>query len=93
MHTEFKGLVERLLGGGVSLEEATQLLERGMIQGALALNKGNHSAASKQLGIHRNTLQRKAVEYELEPKRARPRSRRKPVGREARARKRNTGVA
>ena len=91
MDNAFQGLVERLLGGGVSLLEATELLERGMIQGALARNNGNHSAASKQLGIHRNTLQRKAVEYDLETKRAR--SRRKPVGREARARRRKTGVA
>jgi len=91
MENEFRGWVERLLVGGVSLEEATELLERGMIEAALARHKGNHSAASKQLGIHRNTLQRKAVEYDLEPKRNRPR--RKPVASEARSRKRKTGTS
>jgi DNA-binding NtrC family response regulator len=91
MENEFQGLVGRLLVGGVSMEAATELLERSMIQGALALNKGNHSAASKQLGIHRNTLQRKAVEYDLEPRRAR--ARRKPARREVRARKERTGTA
>jgi len=90
MNNEFHGLVERLLDGGVSMEEATQLLERCMIEGALALNKGNHSAASKQLGIHRNTLQRKVVEYDLATRRSR--SRRKPIGREARAPRRKTGT-
>ena len=92
MDNEFQGLVERLIGGGVSMEEATELLERSMIESALALNKGNHSAASKQLGIHRNTLQRKAVEYDLENRR-RARSRRKPAGRESRIRRGKTGTA
>jgi Fis family transcriptional regulator len=91
MHNELKGLVDKMLSAGISLEEATELLERSMIQGALVISKGKHSAASKQLGIHRNTLQRKAVQYELEPKRTR--ARRKPITREARTRRRNTGVA
>jgi len=91
MQNEFKGLVDRLVSGGISMEDATQLLERSMIGSALALCKGNHSAAAKMLGIHRNTLQRKAVEYDLEPKRPRPR--RKPVSREAGARKKKTGIA
>jgi DNA-binding NtrC family response regulator len=62
-----------------------------MIEAALGHSKGNQSAASKQLGIHRNTLQRKALEYGLEN--GRIRSRRKPASRELRARKRRTGAA
>src|ERR1039458_7599201 len=34
-----------------------------MIQGALEHNHCNQCAAAKQLGIHRNTLQRKMVAY------------------------------
>lgn len=82
MKNEFEGLVDRLLGANVSLEEATEILERGMIEGALARHRGNQSAASKQLRIHRNTLQRKVVEYELK---------RKPAARELRSRRRGTG--
>jgi len=83
MKNEFEGLVDRLLGANISLEEATEILERGMIEGALTQHRGNVSAASKQLRIHRNTLQRKVVAYELK---------RKPVAREARPRRRRTGT-
>ncbi|MGA2275847.1 MAG: helix-turn-helix domain-containing protein [Bryobacteraceae bacterium] len=89
MKNEFDGLVARLLNGGVFLTDAVGLLERSMIEAALGHSKGNQSAASKQLGIHRNTLQRKALEYGLEN----GRSRRKPASRELRARKRRTGAA
>lgn len=78
----FAGLVANLLGA-VSLEEAVGLLERGMIHQALARSEGNQSAASRLLQIHRNTMQRKMVEYGLGANR--PRARRKPVSREARA--------
>jgi len=36
-----------------------------MIQGALDRNKHNQSAAARSLGIHRNTLQRKMVEFAM----------------------------
>ena len=91
MKNEFDGLVARLLNGGVFLADAVALLERSMIEAALGHSKGNQSAASKQLGIHRNTLQRKALEYGLDN--GRIRSRRKPASRELRARKRRTGAA
>jgi Fis family transcriptional regulator, factor for inversion stimulation protein len=83
MKNEFDGLVNRLLGANVSLQEATEILERSMISEALTRHHGNQSAASKQLGVHRNTLQRKVREYELK---------RKPIAREARARRRRTGT-
>lgn len=91
MGKEFDGLVEHLLGGGVALPDAIEILERSMIAGALSRRAGNQSAASKQLGIHRNTLQRKMVEYGLGKER--PRGRRKPPVREARARKKKVGAA
>jgi Fis family transcriptional regulator, factor for inversion stimulation protein len=84
MQNEIEGLVDRLLGAHVSLEEATEILERGMIAAAMALHRGNQSAASKQLGIHRNTLQRKVLEYGL---------RRKPVATQGRARRRRNGTS
>ena len=91
MKNEFDGLVDRLLNGGVFLTDAVGLLERSMIEAALAHSKGNQSAASKQLGIHRNTLQRKALEYGLED--CCGHSRRKPASRELRSRRRKAGVA
>ena len=91
MKNEFDALAERLLGGNILLEEAVGILERRMIQGALERTRGKQTAASKLLGIHRNTLQRKIVEYELGT--GRPRVRRKPPVRAGRVQKRKIGAA
>jgi len=91
MKDKFDGLVDHLLNGGISLDEATQVLERSMIQGALARNGANQCAASRDLKIHRNTLQRKMVEYGLAT--ARPRARRKPMSRAGLPKRRKSGVA
>jgi DNA-binding NtrC family response regulator len=91
MPDRFEGLVEQFLNGGVSLADATGMLERGMIEGALSRNGGNQCAAARLLQVHRNTLQRKMVEFEMAT--ARPRSRRKPMGRAGRSRKKKSGLA
>ena len=78
MKERFDGLVEHLLDNGFFLEEAVELLEKSLIRLAMERSKGNRSAASKLLGIHRNTLQRKLAEYELETRRIK----RKPPSRE-----------
>jgi DNA-binding NtrC family response regulator len=56
---------------GFFLEQAVEIVERGMIERALARTNGNQLRASKMLGIHRNTLQRKMVEYKIDGKRPR----------------------
>ena len=89
MKDRFDGLVDQLLTGNIFLEEAIEVLEKNMIQKALEREGGNRSAASKLLGIHRNTLQRKMVEYEL----SNGRVRRKPAARAGRPRKPRTGAA
>jgi Fis family transcriptional regulator len=66
MREKFNELVQHFVDKGFFLEEAVELLERSMIQRSLERNAGNQSAASKDLGIHRNTLQRKMVEYQLD---------------------------
>jgi Fis family transcriptional regulator, factor for inversion stimulation protein len=88
MKDRFEGLVEQMLTGNFFLEEAIEVLEKNMIQKALERHHGNRSAASKQLGIHRNTLQRKLAEYGLGNGRNR-----KPVARAARPRKPKSGAA
>ena len=91
MKERFESLVDHLLAGNIFLEEAIEVLEKNMIQRALERHGGNQSAASKQLGIHRNTLQRKLVEYNLVN--GRKHIRRKPVARAGRPRKPKTGAA
>lgn len=68
MKVQFEELVEHLMEKGFFLEEAVELLEEAMIQRALAMSAGNQCAASKALGIHRNTLQRKMIAYQLRRK-------------------------
>ncbi len=68
MKQQFEELVEHLMEKGFFLEEAVELLEDAMIERALAMSGGNQSAASKALGIHRNTLQRKLVDYQMRRK-------------------------
>ena len=91
MKDGFDGLVEHLLDGGLFLQQAIEVLEKSMIQGVLDRSKGNQCVAAKQLGIHRNTLQRKMVEYALNG--ARTRVKRKPMARAAQPRKKKTDVA
>ena len=86
MKEKFDGLVEHFLAGNIPLREAVEVLETSMIQRALDRSRGNQSAASKLLGIHRNTLQRKMVEHGLG-------NRRKPMARATRLRKRKAGAA
>ena len=90
MKDGFEGLVEHLLDGGLFLQQAIEILEKSMIQGALQHNQGNQCAAAKQLGIHRNTLQRKMVAYEVGGTHARPR--RKPMTRAANPRRSKAGA-
>ncbi len=72
MREKFEGLVEHLIGNGFFLEEAVEILEKTLIARTLERTGGNRSAAAKQLGIHRNTLQRKMVEYQLGRVRRKP---------------------
>ena len=78
MKERFDELINHLMETGFFLEQAVEIIEKGMIERALAATASNQSEASKMLGIHRNTLLRKMVEYKIEGKRAR----RKPAGRE-----------
>lgn len=88
MKQHFDALVEHLLAGNIFLGQAIELLEKRMIQGALEQSGGKQTVASRLLGIHRNTLQRKMLEYELGN-----RPRRKPVARAGRTHKRKSGAA
>jgi len=84
MKDKFEELIGHLLEGGFFLEQAVEILETGLIRRALEKTRGNRSSAAKLLGIHRNTLQRKMAEYEIEPSRPR----RKPMRRHTATRKR-----
>ena len=77
MKESFDALIDHLVGGGFFLEEAVEILEKGMIERALEKTNQNQSEASKVLGIHRNTLQRKMTQFQIDGKHPR----RKPLAR------------
>jgi DNA-binding NtrC family response regulator len=77
MKERFDALIDHLMNAGFFLEQAVEVLEKGMIDRALRITNTNQSEAAKLLGIHRNTLQRKMVEHQINGKRPR----RKPVAR------------
>ncbi len=76
MKLTIEGLAQQLMAGGFFLEEAVEMLEKALLVCALDQTAGNRCAASKLLGIHRNTLQKKMRAYKLnvpEPARKPPR--------------------
>ena len=77
MKERFDSLIDHLMDAGFFMEQAVEILEKGMIERALQTTNSNQSAAAKLLGIHRNTLQRKMIEQRIDGKRPR----RKPVTR------------
>lgn len=90
MNEKLEGIVQQLLSGNIYLEEAIELLERSMIQHAMETTEGNRTEASKQLGIHRNTLQKKLIAYGIANGHNRIR---KPIARNGRSRRGKTGAA
>ena len=66
MKDRFESLVDLLFNNGLKLEESVAILERSLLIRALERTKNNRCAASKLLGIHRNTLQRKIEQYQLD---------------------------
>ncbi len=82
MKETFDILIDHLMSAGFFLEQAVEVLEKGMIERALVNTKVNQSEAAKLLGIHRNTLQRKMADYAIEGKRPR----RRPAARAAASR-------
>ncbi|MDP9054089.1 MAG: hypothetical protein M3N93_07270 [Acidobacteriota bacterium] len=71
MKERFDVLIHDLTTAGFFLEQAVEVLERGMVESALRATKANQSEAAKLLGIHRNTLQRKMLDHNIDGKRPR----------------------
>lgn len=79
MIDQFHALIEKLLKAEFFLGQAVEVLEKGMIEAVLTRRGNNQSLAAKDLGIHRNTLQRKMDLYSIDGKH----TRRKPPARAA----------
>ena len=65
MREQLDRLIEEMFTKGLVYDDARQEFERRFITCALDRSKGNVGRAASLLGIHRNTLSRKLVEYRL----------------------------
>lgn len=58
-------LVEEMVEQGLSLEQASQELERLFIQATIRAHEGNLGRSAKALGVHRNTLRNKLRKLDI----------------------------
>jgi transposase-like protein len=56
--TRIKRLVDDLLANGITREQAVSTFDRRLMDAALKRTNGNVTRAARQLGVHRNTLDR-----------------------------------
>jgi DNA-binding NtrC family response regulator len=61
-------LVQEMLDRGVRYEDARQEFEKVFITRALQRSKGSVGDTAELLGLHRNTIARKMVEYRIKRK-------------------------
>jgi Fis family transcriptional regulator, factor for inversion stimulation protein len=66
---QLEGLVSLMVERGILFDEAIGEFEKRFIKRVLDRVDGNQSRAADILGIHRNTLSRKIVEYKLDHRR------------------------
>jgi DNA-binding NtrC family response regulator len=62
---QLERLVQEMLDKGVLYEDARRELEKVFITRALQRCKGSVGDAAELLGLHRNTVARKMVEYRI----------------------------
>jgi len=65
LREQLENLVEELVARGVTFEDARRELEKTFIARTLSTVDGNLCQAADRLGMHRNTLSRKVVEYRI----------------------------
>ncbi len=65
MKTELEALIEQMITRGILFDEAVKEFEKRFILSTLARNNNNLSKAAVALGIHRNTLSKRLLEYQI----------------------------
>jgi DNA-binding NtrC family response regulator len=64
MKAELEALVDQMITRGILFEEAVNEFEKKFILSVVNRNRNNLSKAACELGIHRNTLSKRLLEYE-----------------------------
>ena len=78
MKRELDNLVTQMHAGGITYDEAVREFKRRFILEVLSGHRGNQCKASKELGVHRNTLSRILAELNIDPAQVRTGLRRPP---------------
>ena len=65
MKEKLESLVAEMVERRIYLDEGLGEFEKKFIQSALTKTAGNQTKAAQILGVHRNTLNRKIVQYKL----------------------------
>ena len=65
MRDQLEKLVQEMLDKGVLYDDARREFEKMFIARALQRSKGSVGSAAELLGLHRNTVARKMMEYRL----------------------------
>jgi DNA-binding NtrC family response regulator len=64
MKVELEALVDQMITRGILFEEAVKEFEKRFILSVVTRNRHNLSKAASELGIHRNTLSKRLIEYD-----------------------------
>jgi DNA-binding NtrC family response regulator len=72
MRERLEALIDEMLDGRIMLDEAMSEFEKLYIQKALLRHKDHLSRTAGVLGIHRNTLSKRAAAYRAQERASRP---------------------
>ncbi|QQS48729.1 MAG: helix-turn-helix domain-containing protein [Acidobacteriota bacterium] len=68
MKAELESLIEQMIDHGILFDEAVREFEKKFIMTVVDRNHHNLSRAASELGIHRNTLSKRLVDYQKSDK-------------------------
>ena len=63
MKTELEAIIDQMITRGILFDEAVKEFEKNFILKVLGRHNNNLSKAADALGIHRNTLSKRMLEY------------------------------
>jgi Fis family transcriptional regulator, factor for inversion stimulation protein len=63
MKTELEAIIDQMISRGILFDEAVKEFEKNFILKVLSRHNHNLSKAAEALGIHRNTLSKRLLEY------------------------------
>ena len=69
LREQLEALVAEMVARGILYEDGRREFELRYVARALEVADGSVSAAAERIGLHRNTLRRKIVEYRLKVRR------------------------